>query len=336
MKNYFQQNQVETVCLRLKGLMDPRAFPRLWRVVKRIRPDIIHTQLFGADCYGRLIGRWMGIPVVSTIQSSVYESPDPYLYSSKQEWVDRWITRRCVQKFVAVSGFVKGSLQKRFRIPDSRIVVIPNAVDPSPFEKVASHEVDRLRVTLEIPKESKILITVGKLNPPKGHRFVLKALRLLKGQIPDWYWLIIGDGVSRSSLEKETQESGLRENVRFLGVRRDVPELLALSDLFVFPSVSEGLPFVLLEAMAAGKPCVAFRMGPMPEVVEEGSTGLLAEPLSAESLAHNIKSLLDDPARSAAMGAAGRDRVQNYFHADQMAERLGELYRRIYQRRWPA
>ena len=329
LKGLFQERCVSTIGLGLKGLADPRAIPRFSSVIRRVRPDLIHTQLFGADCYGRLIGRLMGVPVVSTVQSSVYVSPDPYLRSAKHEWVDRWTARTCVDRLVAVSEFVKELLRKRFRIADSRIQVIPNAVDPSPFERVDSQAVRHLREVLGISGKSKVLITVGKLNPPKGHRYVLEALASLCRESSDLLWLVVGEGISRVELEEQVQKEGLQRYVRFLGLRSDVPELLALSDLFVFPSLSEGLPFVLLEAMAAGKPCIGFRIGPMPEVIDDGKTGFVVEPFSSAAFTAAIRLLLTDSWRCRLMGEQARERVHRLFHADERARQLGELYRQV-------
>lgn len=330
MADLFLKNGIPVIGLGLRGLLDVHAMPRLRHLIRQIRPDVVHTQLFGADCYGRLVARAMGIPVMSTIQGSAYESPDPYLRSRKREWIDRLTARTCVAHFVAVSDFVKRSMVRRFRIPEQRVSVIPNAIDPQRFETVGSERVRRLKEELCLPEGSKILITIGRLDPPKGHRFVLQALTLLQGSLSKLSWLVVGDGCRRQQLIRRTEALGLQRHVRFLGVRRDIPELLALSDLFIFPSVSEGLPLVLLEAMAAGKPCVAFRLGPMPEVIADGVTGLLTEPGSAQALAQAIATLVQDPARCEALGQAGRARVHEHFHADEAARRLGELYGQVH------
>ena len=325
----FHRRQIQTIGLGLKRMADPKAVPALWRAVKQNRPNLIHTQLFAADCYGRLVGRMLGIPVVSTVQSSVYESPDPYLRSAKHEWADRWTARTCVTRLVAVSEFVRESLKNRFHLDGSRIQVIPNGIDPVPFEKGRPDSARALRHSLGISPDAKVLITVGKLNPPKGHRFVLEALESVRNRFPDLVWLIVGDGISRLELEQTARKRGLTRNVRFLGVREDVPDLLALSDLFVFPSLSEGLPFVLLEAMAAGKPCIGFRIGPMPEVIEDRVTGLLSEPASSAGIAQAVISLLQNPDPGRRMGEQGRERVRRLFHADRSARQLENLYRSV-------
>ncbi len=337
MADLFLKNGIPVIGLGLRGLLDVNAIPRLRNLIRQIRPDAMHTQLFGADCYGRVVARAMGIPVISTVQGSAYESPDPYLRSGKREWIDRLTARTCVAHFVAVSDFVKQSVVRRFRIPEERCSVIPNAIDPQLFETVGSERVRRLKEELCLPEGSKILITIGRLDPPKGHRFVLQTLTLLQGSLSKLYWLIVGNGCCRQELERQTEALGLQTHVRFLGTRRDIPELLALSDLFIFPSLSEGLPLVLLEAMAAGKPCVAFRLGPMPEVIADGVTGLLTEPGSAQALAQAIATLLKDPSRCEALGQAGRARVREHFHADETARRLGALYRQVHSQhrtRW--
>ena len=283
--------------------------------------------------YGRLVGTWMGVRVVSTVQSSVYEDPEPFHSSRKRKWLDRLTAARCVTQMIAVSEFVKQSVIRDLGVPEGRVQVIPNSVEPDPFERVDADQVQRLRGQLGCSPATRVVITVGKLIPPKGHRLGLEAIHILSGSVPEFCWLVVGDGPCRADLERLAEQWGLSSRVRFLGVRRDIPELLAASDLFLFPSTSaEGLPVALLEAMAAGKACVGFRLDPVPEVIEHGRTGLVVEPRSPEALAEAMRAVLEDPVRCQAMGEAGRRRVYERFHADQSAQRLGALYHSILRR----
>ena len=303
------------------------------RLIRDVQPDVLHTQLFGADMYGRLVGAWMRIPVVSTVQSSVYENPEPFHHSLKRKWLDRAMATRCVTRMIAVSEFVKRSIVSDLGVPEERVQVIPNSVEPDPFEQVDADRVRGLRGQLGCSPATSVVVSVGKLIPPKGHRLGLEAIHILSGSVPELCWLMVGDGPCRADLEHLVQQWGLSSRVRFLGVRRDIPELLAASDLFLFPSTSaEGLPVALLEAMAAGKACVGFRIGPVPEVIEHGRTGLVVEPRSPEALAEAMRAVLEDPVRCQAMGEAGRRRVYERFHADQSAQCLGALYHSILRR----
>lgn len=322
-----RQRQVPTIGLDLRNLTDGRAITRLSAVVRRFRPDVIHTQLFGADIYGRIVGRCMGIPVVSTAQASVYDNPEAFHRSAKRRLLDRWTARFGVRRMVAVSAFVGQSLVRDLGLPPQRIEVIPNSVDPEPFERVDAEAVQHLRRQLEIPTEAPVIVTTGKLLPPKGHALGLAAIRLLRQRVPEVRWLVAGEGPCRLELEERVRQWGLQDHVRLLGVRQDIPELLALGRLFVFPSTSaEGLPMALLEAMAAGRACIGFDAGPVPEVIAHGQSGLVVEPRSPEALASAMQTLLADPERCQAMGQAGRARVYERFHADQAANRLAALY----------
>lgn len=326
MGELFDRHGIERIDLRARGWTDPRAVWRVRNLIRRIRPDLIHTQLFGADLHGRIAGRLERVPVLSTVQSSIYECSDPFFRSPARERLDRWTARRWTRHLVAVSEFVKESLVKRFDLSPERVTVIPNAVDPAPYQAATGEERAAIRRALETPADGPVFITVGRLDPPKGHRFALEALSRLKPSLGRWTWWVVGDGVSRPALERKVWQMGLESQVRFLGIRQDVPRLLAAGDLFLFPSVSEGLPVALLEGMAAGKPCVAFRTGPMPEVVEDGKTGLLAEPGSADAFGRAITVLLEDTALRERMGHAGQERVARHFHADGTARRLGVFY----------
>ncbi|PIQ82341.1 MAG: hypothetical protein COV76_04240, partial [Candidatus Omnitrophica bacterium CG11_big_fil_rev_8_21_14_0_20_64_10] len=261
--------------LGLSGPADPRTPFRLSGLIRRVRPDLIHTQLFGADFAGRLMGGWMSIPVCSTVQSSVYDSPEPFLVSRKQRWVDGWTARHCVRRLVAVSRFVRTSLIRHLGVPEAKITVIPNAIDPEPYGTDRTAQAAALRAAHSIPDRELLFLTVGKLNPAKGHRHLIEAFARYLSRGREGVLAIIGEGPCREALKRQAQAAGVADRIRWLGARSDVPDWMAACDLFLFPSVSEGLPFVLLEAMASAKPCVAFSIGPMGEVVESGTTGLL-------------------------------------------------------------
>jgi len=327
-------HHVPTVGLGLRKLGDGSALSKLSAVAREFRPNLIHTQLFGADVYGRLVGAWMRIPVVSTAQASVYENPEPFHRSMKRKLLDRWTARFGVRRMIAVSEFVRRSLVRDLGVPPERIEVIPNSVDPEPFARVAPEAVRELRQRLELPAEAVVIVTIGKLLPPKGHRIALDAIRMVSRDIPQLCWLVIGDGQCRPELEECVKRFGLKAHVRFLGIRRDIPELLAIGRLFLFPSTSaEGLPMALLEAMAAGCACIGFRAGPVPEVIAHGRSGLVVEPGSPKALAEAIRELVSgDPARLQRMGQEGRQRVDEHFHADRAAARLGVLYMSVTNR----
>lgn len=305
----------------------PKGILSLRQVIKKNRIALIHTQLFGADVVGRIAGRLLRIPVVSTIQSSVYEPGIPYFRSPRRQWLDGWTGRLCNKKFIAVSEFVKKSVVQRLKFREEKIVVIYNAVDVEEFSALP----DRLSLRRQFGfrETETLLICVGKMNPPKGHRYLIEALLKVVPLFPHLKLLILGDGPSRKALETLGQSLGLKDHLVFLGEWAEVKEFLSLSDIFVFPTLSEGMPLALLEAMAVGKPCIASDIPPIREAIQDRETGLLVKPRSAEAIAEAILELLKSPEKAQTIALRGRESIFKRFDAEKSARLLETLYQEI-------
>jgi glycosyltransferase involved in cell wall biosynthesis len=185
-----------------------------------------------------------------------------------------------------------------------------------------------VRKRVGIPSDARLLIVVAKLMEQKGHAFLLRALPPLQERFADLHVLLVGDGPLRAALAERIAGLPGAARVHLVGNRRDVGDLLAASDLFVLPSLWEGLPMALLEAMASGLPVVATRVSGSAQVVVDGESGLLVPPGDVERLSEAIATLLDDPARARRMGRAARERVERSYSARAQAARHAELYRR--------
>jgi glycosyltransferase involved in cell wall biosynthesis len=172
------------------------------------------------------------------------------------------------------------------------------------------------------------MVTVGTLKEQKGHRYLIEAARSVVSQFPDVHILFIGDGDLREELQAQTRVSGLEEPIHFLGSRNDVPDLLAASDYFVLPSLWEGLPMALIEAMASGLPIIATEVSGTKQVMVPNETGLLVPPGTVQQLKEAVINFLSEPARARAMGAAAQQRVEACFSAKRQAEEHIALYRR--------
>jgi len=174
-----------------------------------------------------------------------------------------------------------------------------------------------------------VVLTLARLDRQKGLRYLIEAA----AHVPDAIFAIAGEGPDRAELESLAKSTGVADRVRFLGFRSDVPDLLAACDLFVLPSLFEGLPLSVVEAMAAGKPVVATRVGGTDEAVEHGVTGLLVPAEDATALASAIREVLSSGALAARMGAAGADRALREFGAAAMAGSTMGIYEEVLQRR---
>jgi glycosyltransferase involved in cell wall biosynthesis len=180
-----------------------------------------------------------------------------------------------------------------------------------------------------LPLMAPVVLTIGRFSEQKGHRYLLDAIPAIVARVPDACFAWVGSGELAADLRARVAAEGLADQVRFLGQRDDIPTLLAAADLFVLPSLFEGLPLVALEAMAAGLPVVGTRVCGTAEAVADGVTGRLVDPQDGAALAAGILEVLAQPDRGARWGAAGRRRVAAHFRADQMAAATARIYEEL-------
>ena len=223
---------------------------------------------------------------------------------------------RCLHRHVAVSRFVASRLRDRFHVPPEKIVVIPNAATSGARAKPAP------RSELARNGAGPVVLTVARLDGQKGITHLLDAV----AAVPQASFAIAGDGPNRDALEQRAMALGVSDRVRFLGHRNDVPALLAAADLFVLPSLYEGLPLAVLEAMAAGVPVVATAIGGTDEVVRDGETGTLVPPANPEALAAAIGRALFDRDRASRLALAARSLVASEYSVASMVGSVSRLY----------
>lgn len=316
--------------LNFRSFADLSGFRRLLKLIKIFKPDIIHTQLFWADIFGRIAGKISGIPSVTTIQSSVYEPESGCLFSRKRKLLD-YITGKIINgKYIAVSESVKKSIIKRLGIKEGNVRVIYNYVDSSCYDKTEQKTENNLKNELGLTAGDIVLSTVGRLNPAKGHNFLFEALSVLKPDFPSLKLLIVGDGPSRNELCGYARSLGIEKEVIFLGFRQDAKELIAVSDIFVFPTLSEGMPVSLLEAMTLRKLCVASSIGPIREVIEDKKTGYLFSPGNSQELASVLRSILKSGDGMSEIAMRGARFVSEKFDASKAVDELSSFYEEVY------
>jgi glycosyltransferase involved in cell wall biosynthesis len=294
-------------------LRDLLALFELISIMRRERPDIVHANSSKAGVLGRLAAVAARVPIrIFTVHGwafKAYTGPASWAYLWADRLAGRWTTVTiCVAEHERSSGIAARTCRS------DRTVVIPNAVDVAAVK------------TAEVNGRTPRLVTVGRLKAPKDFRTLARAFAALpRGSFEA---LIVGDGPDRPEVEAELARLGLANAVRLLGERRDVPELLAGSDVFVLSSASEGLPLSVEEAMAAGLPVVASAVGGVPELVVDGETGYLVPPGEAGRLAEALRSLLEDPSLRRRMGRSGRARAEALFDLNAFRRAHVELYRR--------
>ena len=303
---------------RTTGKLDPVTLARIAHWLRRDRAQVIHTHLSTASLLGSAAARLAGIPSVATVHGLN--------------------TRTCfnwARAIIAVSNAVKQHLVDQ-GMPSQRITVVHNGVDLQAVSR--AKDAPSVRREWGLPAAAPLLITVGRLTPAKGHRDLLKAAAVLSR---DSRWLelrllIVGAGALLPELQREAQQLGLEQRVIFTGFQRDVLPFVLAADVFVLPSIQEGLSLSALEAMALGKPVVACRVGGTPEVVVDGETGLLVAPGHPRELAAALERLLADPEKARAMGEAGRRRAREAFDLEQMVTKIERIYRDLIAERAPS
>jgi len=304
---------------------------RLRDLIRRIAPDVLHTYLFRATIIGRVAARLTHRPVVTTLANTPYET----LWRIDDPGLNRWktgivramdaATAAWTTRYVANSEAVKRSAMRHLRVPEDRITVIPRGIAWENLAVISPEQVQAARAELGWTDAGPLLLCVGRLVPQKGLRYLVDAMAVVAKKLPGARLGIAGEGRLRASLEAQIRTLGLGRIVRLLGERRDVPCLLAAADVFVFPSLSEGFPNALLEAMAYGRPCIASAIDAVEEIAGTDGT-ILVPPRSPQALAEAILGAAGDPQRRRTLAAAAHLRARA-FDMDDSVERLEEIYR---------
>ena len=231
-------------------------------------------------------------------------------------WLYRLAARR-VDGFIAVSDEVKMAMIDHIGPIQDKITVICNGVDVRRYQRTTDKI--SLRRQLGLAENARYIATVATFKEQKGHRYLIEAVSPLVSQFPDLQLLWIGDGELKEELMALARDANIEGQVRFLGLRSDVPDLLAASDYFILPSLWEGLPMALIEAMASGLPVVATQVSGTNQVMIAGKTGLLVPPGDSQQLSQAMIWLLCNPGGAQAMGAAAKRRVEESFSAQKQA-----------------
>lgn len=311
----------------------PVPFFQLYRVMRNKQVDIVHTHGARANFYGRTAARLAGVPI---ILSTVHNSLRDYIVSrfKKQVYLllDR-ITAHFAAKIICVSRTVASDLIQYYRIDRRKIVVIPVAPWKLKPENISSAaHLKETRETLGLNCNDVVIGTVGRMTEQKGHRYLLQAVADLAEEFPQLRCLLVGDGPLRRDLETMSITLGIADRCLFTGFRDDIPAILSILNVFVLPSLSEGLPAALLEAMGAGCPVVATRVSGIPEVIDDGINGLLVEPQDTHAFADSIRYLLRNPEKARKMGLQSRRMVKERFTAEKMVARTDLLYKELISR----
>jgi glycosyltransferase involved in cell wall biosynthesis len=302
--------------------LEPRRIVALARRLREDRSDLVHAVSLHVNFYAwlALLGR-SGIPLISSNRVS-----DP-TEKSLAVAVNGVVLRRSA-RVVTNSEDGRAFTSSRYGVPRERIEVIPNCIDTSRFLPAADSAA--VRAALRIPSGAPVAGFIGRVVPQKRVDLFLEAARRVSARLPGCRFLVVGDGELLEPMKRMSREAGLEDSVLFTGPRDDVPCLLSAIDLLVLSSDFEGLPNVVMEAMATGRPVVATDVGGSRELIREGVDGRLVPPGDSGRLAERIFEILSSPDRGRSMGREGQRRVGTEFSVEAMVRRFEDLFLRVH------
>ena len=312
----FRERGFEPETFSLRRPIDFGCLQGIVDVLRRRRVDVVHSHEFTMAVYGAAAARLVKRPHIVTMHGG-----QSFAARWRRRAALRWAFRRS-HRVVAVSGATRTALADVLRLPAQTIEVIPNGVRLQPGAR------DVLRRELGMTPAEQLIVAVGNLYPVKGHIVLLRALAEL-GTMQNgrsWRAAIVGRGEEEASLRAFAMQSGFADRLHLLGYREDVGDILAAADIFVMPSLSEGLPLALIEAMLAGKAIVASEVGGIPEVVTPGEHALLVPPGHHGQLAAALRQLLDDSEYRGQLGRAAERRAGTTLTAESMTDAYERMF----------
>ena len=305
---------------------DLRALGRLTRLMREKRYTIVHTHTSKAGFIGRLAARRAGVPVVvhtphGNIFDGYFSAWKTKLFVGLESLAAGW-TDRIIE---LTDGGIEASLEQGIGRREQYASIF-SGIDLSRYREVNGRR-ESLRADLGVSPEDFLVAGVGRLEPVKGFTYFIAAAKLVAATLPQARFVLVGEGSEGDALRADA--AALGDRFRFLGLRDDVPEVMAAADVLVVPSINEGMGRVVLEAGGVGTPVVASNVGGIPEVLRDSVTGVLVPPESPESIARVLVALAGSPERLERMGIASRAHVIPAFGLERMVEQIEALYEEV-------
>jgi len=316
--NKLAKEGIDFKILHISTSRNPLSIYKLYKLLKSRKFDIIHTHAYSAGTIGRMSAFLAGVPVIISHNHSVYD-----YYNRRYHFVE-WFLSLITDRVVCVSDIANRFANETQRINARKLITIHNGIDSE--YTVLEKRTSGLRKELGIPVDHSVICTIAHLEEHKGVKYLLESASLLLQSRNDVSFLVVGEGRLKEKLKILCADLKIEENVVFAGERGDIPEILSLTDIFVLPSLREGLPLTILEAMACGKPVIATNVGGIPEVVKDGVSGILISPKDPEALHSAINELLGDREKLKKMGHNGKRVYSESFDSKTMIGKIEDLY----------
>ncbi len=289
-------------------------------LMKEQEIEILQTTLFYADIIGAYAAYLAKVPVVVSWEPVT----GPFTF---RHYLSYKLAIQKIDRVVAVSEAIRQQVIHERKLPPEKVMTIHYGVD---LKKFATTDQTMTKTDIGVSDDHLILGTVARFDYPKGHKYLIDAAPAIVQKYPNARFVLVGDGPLRQEIEQQILKLGLSDHFVMLGFRRDIQQLLGIFDLFILPSLSEGLPNAVLEAMACSKPVVATAVNGVVEVVEDGKTGFLVPPANSDRMAAAVLKILKSTENMKNMGKYGRERVVRHFSIEQQIRKFEELYYSLY------
>ena len=312
----------------IKGLGDLSGMKNLIENLKELRPAVFHAQLVSnlrCTC-GIICAKLAGIRAILATQHSYQEIRARRIYRLYTLIFYQKLISIFVDYYIAVSYKLAERLKKNV-ISENKVKVVQNSVNVEDFRH--NDDGDLLKSELKNIGDKGVVLTVARIDKLKGHKYLIEAAPL----VPDTIFLLAGDGPERAAMEKKARDLKVADRVVFLGQRNNIPELLNACDFFVLPSLLEGLPLSVLEAMSASKPVIATDIDGINEIIIDGENGLLVPPADSKALAEKIKLLLSDKSLASRLAVSGKETIMKNFTSEKMVKGVTDIYCEVIRRK---
>jgi len=330
--NFFEEKGLKVFYISRKRafhMFDLWAVWKLSRVLKREKVDILHCHRHRATVYGTIAAKLAGVPVVFAHVHGLNRSKNP-----RRKFIN-WVVLRWVDKILTVGEAVKEDvLRDNPAVRPEQIISVGNSIDCEWFAQVQITK-QQAKESIGLEPKSFVFGTVGRLAPTKGQSYLIEAFANVKREIPTAQLILIGTGRSESQLKEQAHEMGLTNSIHFLGQRSDIPRILRAMDVFVLSSLAEGMPRSLLEAMAAGVPCVGTNVGGTPEILADGEFGYLVQPKDVNALADAMIGFAKETEQQRQiLTQEAKQRITDKYSHDVIRKKLENVYHSQIRAKW--
>ena len=308
----------KTLRMKTKFELSPKVFASavdISKIVKDEKIDISHAHSRVSQAAAFFASRLTGVPCVTTCHG--------YFKVRFRKIFDTW-----GRKVIAISDAVENHLKDDLGVDEGRVELIYNGIDIDRFSRQYS-DAEKLSLKRSLGLKGPVVGTIGRLSPVKGQRYLIEAMAEVVRKVPDVKAVIMGDGEEDKKLKSLAKELNIEDTIRFVPSDPDTVKFLSIMDVFVLPSVKEGLGLALLEALGSGRACVASRVGGIRDIIESGMNGILVGVGDPKAIAAAVISLLNDAQSRQKMGQAGREMVRERFSLDSMSDKVIKLYESV-------